>query len=128
MKFKNSIAITISAVLLSGALFTGIALAAGENSMGVPIAAMHGDRASLKTPSWVSELSEGGQATFKQLTDLRQSHMEKLKSESEALINQAVAAGTITQEQADRLLARGAKAGGKHGAMPGKPGRGGKRL
>lgn len=126
MKLKNTLATLTGAVLIAGALFSGAALAAGGDTTVAPTTSTQQSDAMAKRTDWISQLSEGGQATWKQLTDLRQSHMEKLKSESEALVNQAMADGTITQEQADKLLSHGGKPGGKHGGMHGGPGRGGK--
>ncbi len=110
MKLKHTIATLTGAVLIAGALFTGAAFAAGEETTQAPI--------------------------FKQLNELRQSYRAKMKTEAESLIGQAVADGSITQEQADKLLAHGSKPEGMRGARPegmpggpggrGGPGRGGK--
>ncbi len=93
MKLKNTIATVTGAVLLAGALFTGAAFAAGETTTEAPI--------------------------FKQLNELRQSYRDKMKTEAAGLINEALASGSITQEQADKLLTRGAKSEGMRGGHGG---------
>lgn len=121
------------------ALVAGV-LALGLIAGGAAMAAEGDVPATTQTPAQQSrkpQLSEAEKAVLQQLRDLHKSYMEKLKAESEALIDKAVAGGTLTQEQADRLKARAGKPGkgprmgprhGKHphgpGMMPGGPGMG----
>jgi polyhydroxyalkanoate synthesis regulator phasin len=107
--------IAAGAVLVSGALATGVAFAASSDkgTQGAPNAThpfkgAHGMKGP-KGPADLSKLVESGKITqaeadvLKQLQDLRQKQMAQLKADSQALIDKAVAEGKITQEQADKL-------------------------
>lgn len=85
------------AVLVSGALLTGAAFAAGGAGSGA-------SSARPEKAAHAANLSPGQTELHKQLQELRKSAMEKLKADSKALIDQAVKDGKITQQEADRLL------------------------
>ncbi|HYG60880.1 MAG TPA: hypothetical protein VD902_22610 [Symbiobacteriaceae bacterium] len=94
MKLNNKLGIVAGALLISGSLLTGAAFAAGDTDAN-PAKAVAAAKATL---------SEGAQAVRTQLGDLRKAAMEKLQADSKALVDQAVAEGKITQEEADRML------------------------
>ncbi len=97
MNLRGRFGVIAGAVLLSGILFAGAALASGWS--GGP----------------AGELTQGQKDTLKQLMELRKSHMEKMKAEATALIDQAVKDGKITQEQGDKMLRFPAKPGMRRG-------------
>lgn len=122
MKKKLFGAVT-AAVLVAGAMFTSAALA--ENAPATTTTATTQTEKSAKHTEWISQLSEGAQATYKQLSELRQAAHDKLKADSQAVVDQAVKDGKITQEEGQSLLARGGKhGGGRHGGKGGGFGRG----
>jgi polyhydroxyalkanoate synthesis regulator phasin len=105
--------VAAGAVLVSGALATGVAFAA-SNDQGEAkgwFGPFHGFHAMKgpKGPADLSQLVESGKITqaeadvLKQLQELHQKQMAQLKADSQALIDKAVAEGKITQEQAEKL-------------------------
>ncbi|MFZ5827631.1 MAG: hypothetical protein ACOY94_25285 [Bacillota bacterium] len=77
----------LGAALLTGVLVTGAAFAAGgEKPAKAPLNA-----------------SEGVQELLTEIQTLRQSRMEQLKADIEALVDKALAEGRITAEEAARL-------------------------
>lgn len=84
----------VGAALLTGVLATGAALAAGGQGLGLEQAA--------------AKLSPGVREVITEIHALRQSRMEQMKAEIDALVDKATAEGKITPEEAARL-----KEGGK---------------
>ena len=104
MNLKRKIGMVAGALLITGGLLTGAALAAE------PDAAAQAAQAAKQTV-----LSEGQKGLLQQLHDLRKSYMEKFQAEAKALTDQAVAEGKVTQEEADRLLQKGGRGFGVRG-------------
>ncbi|HLN62707.1 MAG TPA: DUF2680 domain-containing protein [Symbiobacteriaceae bacterium] len=90
MSIRHRFAVLAGTVLVVGTLLAGAAYAAGP-----------GPERALRAEA----LSDGEKQVLQQLHELRKSYREKLKSESNAVIDQAVQKGTITREQADRMKA-----------------------
>ncbi|HYF94360.1 MAG TPA: hypothetical protein VD969_19240 [Symbiobacteriaceae bacterium] len=100
MSLKRKIGIAAGAVVLAGSLLAGAAFA-NEARAATPAA----PGVLVKQ----SALSEGAKAVLTQMRELRKAAMEKLKADSKGIIDQAVAEGKITQEEADKLLERGGR-------------------
>lgn len=113
------------AILVSGALITGVAFAA-EATTTTPPAASTETKAAVPA---TSQLTEGEKDIFTKLQELRKTYKDKLTADSKALVDGAVTEGKITQEQGDRLLQHGGKGGpgGKGFGRGGKHGFGGER-
>jgi polyhydroxyalkanoate synthesis regulator phasin len=105
----KKVGLTVAAVLVSGALLTGAAFAAGVPSKMAD---------KLQQEVQAGKLSQGQADVITQLFGLRQSAMEKLKADEKALIDQAVKDGKLTQDQADKLQKREGHFG--QGPMQGK--------
>lgn len=114
MKITRRVGIIAGSVLLIGALATGAALAAGNLS---------GAKAAERLQQAVQsgKMTQGEADLLTQLDQVRTSYMEKMKTEIQATIDKAVADGTVTQEQADRLKKRQGGPG-PGPAMKGRPG------
>lgn len=88
MSIRHRFAVLAGTVLVAGTLLAGGAYAAGP-----------GPERALQAEA----LSDGEKQVLQQLRELRKTYREKLKTESNAVIDQAVQKGTITREQADRM-------------------------
>jgi polyhydroxyalkanoate synthesis regulator phasin len=86
------------AVLVSGALLTGGAMAANLPSKLAD---------KLQSQVQAGKITQNQADVVSQLFNLRQSAMTKLKADEKALIDQAVKDGKLTQAQADQLAKRG---------------------
>jgi polyhydroxyalkanoate synthesis regulator phasin len=95
------------AVLLSGALLTGGAMAANLPSKLAD---------KLQSQVQAGKITQNQADVVGQLFNLRQAAMTKLKADEKALIDQAVKEGKLTQAQADQLAKRGDHfgEGGRH--------------
>lgn len=93
-------------VLLSGALVTGVAVAATAPEG--KVAHVHqGSKPDLDQMVKDGKITQGQADVMRQLQDVRRKAMEQLKTDSKAVIDQAVKDGKITQEQADKLKGPG---------------------
>lgn len=126
--------VAAGAILVSGALVTGVAVAA--TAPAGKVAHRHHEEMMGKKPDLQELVKEGkitqGQAdVMAQLQGLHQKAMEQFKADAKAVIDQAAKDGKITPEQAERMKARGAMMHHHHGT-PGKrhlpPGKHGKPL
>jgi polyhydroxyalkanoate synthesis regulator phasin len=115
--------VVAGAVLLSGALVTGVAFAAERPAGKMAHGPMMGQKPDLDQLVKEGKITQAEADVLKQLQDLRQKAMAQLKTDAKAVIDQAVKDGKLTQEQADRLTKRGMRgpgAHGKHGFEKGK--------
>ncbi|HLO03591.1 MAG TPA: hypothetical protein VK191_10815 [Symbiobacteriaceae bacterium] len=114
--------VAAGAVLLSGVLVTGVAVAA-TTPEGAQVAHGHHDKMG-KRPS-LDQLVKEGKITqaqadvMAQIQTLHQKAFAQFKLDSKAVIDQAVKDGKITKEQAEQLLTKHAMMGHRQGP-PGK--------
>lgn len=99
MTGKKQLSILFAA-LLSMALISGVALAAGQAS---------GTQAGQKPA-----LTPAEQAVVEQIGDLKRQHRERLQAEIKSLLDQAVQSGKISRERADQFLTRRGKGHWSH--------------
>lgn len=110
--------VVAGAVLLSGALVTGVAVAATAPEARAAHGQM-GAKPDLDQMVKDGKITQGQADVMRQLQAVRQKAMAQLKADSKAVIDQAVKDGKITQEQADKM----AKAGIWRHGRPGMHGR-----
>lgn len=113
MKIRSRFAVIAGALLVSGAIVTGVVFAAD------PVPAAQTPSSNQVAPAAKVAMSQGQKELLGQLAELRKSVSDKLQSDSKALVDQAVADGKVSREEADRLL----RPGGKFGRPPGKHGK-----
>lgn len=94
MSIRHRFAVLAGTVLMVGTLLAGAAYAAGPGP---------------EPAAQAQNLSDGEKQVLQQLRELRKTYREKLKTDSNAVIDQAVQKGTITREQADRMKAHHGK-------------------
>lgn len=100
--------VAAGAVLLSGALVTGVAVAATAPE-GRAAHGQHGpmmSRPDLDQMVKEGKLTQGQADVMAQVQSLHQKAMEQFRADTKAVIDQAVKDGKITQEQADQMIAR----------------------
>jgi hypothetical protein len=133
MNLKSKWSIIAGTVLVSGALLTtGVVFAAsGSSTESAPNAAATTAQPSAQTKADRLEAAvTSGQITqaeadvLKQLDGLRQTAMDKLKADSQTIIDQAVKDGKITQDQATKLAQHDDHMGGHGGRHGGRGGHG----
>ncbi|MDF2626463.1 MAG: hypothetical protein K0R39_294 [Symbiobacteriaceae bacterium] len=101
MGLKQKIGVAVGALLISGGLLAGVAMA--NEAPADASAQAAGGTAEVVKVGPLGQLSEGAKSVLSQLQELRKSYMEKFQADAKALTDKAVAEGTITQEEADRL-------------------------
>lgn len=101
MSLKQKIGVAVGALVISGGLLAGVAMA--NEAPADASAPAKGDSAQVQKVGPLGQLSEGAKSLLSQLNDLRKSHMEKYQADAKALTDKALADGTITQAEADRL-------------------------
>lgn len=124
LNFKNKFALIAGSAVLTGALLTGAAYAASNDSAAAPApSAATAQANNLDQAVKDGKLTQAQADLMKQIGDLRKSAMEKVQADSKAIIDQAVKDGKITQDQADKMLkghggfefGKGGFGHGKHG-------------
>lgn len=101
MGLKQKVGIAVGALVISGGLLAGVAMA--NEAPADASAQAAGDSAQVEKVGPLGQLSEGAKNLLNQLSELRKSYMEKYQADAKALTDKAVAEGTVTQEEADRL-------------------------
>jgi polyhydroxyalkanoate synthesis regulator phasin len=113
MGLKQKIGVAMGALVISGGLLAGVAMANEAPADASTPAA--GDSAQVEKVGPLGQLSEGAKSVLNQLNELRKSYAEKFQADAKALTEKAVAEGTITQAEADRLGKFGGRGfGGEH--------------
>jgi polyhydroxyalkanoate synthesis regulator phasin len=122
MNLKGKIGVAAGALLIAGSVMVGSVLAAEPNT---PT-----DSTGTAQTAPASKLSQAAQDVLKQVQELRKSVMDKLKTDEQALVDQAVKDGKITQDEGTKLMQHGRHGGpgmmkegrGGHGPGPGMKG------
>jgi|GEM_PF-3943387 len=102
MSMKKKLGIAVGALLISGGVLTGAALANEAPATADPAAQTQG-------VTKANPLSEAARELLTKIGEIRKSYMEKADTDAKALVDQAVADGKITREEADKLLHHGGK-------------------
>lgn len=129
MMLKNKFAVIAGSALIAGSLMAGAAFAA--TGAAEPAATANAaEKAAFKAERIDQAVTDGkltqAQADLlKEIEALRRAAMEKLQTESKALVDQAVTDGKVTQEEADSLLSHKGGHGFGKGGKKGGFGRGG---
>jgi len=119
MNMKQRVALITGSVLVTGGLLTGAALAATDTTVPTPTAIAAAVTGRLEQAVADGKITQAEADVLKQIQELRASVMEKLKTDSQAIIDQAVTDGKITQEQADSLKTYGGHGFKGHGGLKG---------
>lgn len=122
MGLKQKIGVAVGALVISGGLLAGVAMA--NETPADASAPAAGDSAQVEKVGPLGQLSEGAKSVLSQLNELRKSYMEKFQADAKALTDKAVADGTITQAEADKLSkfeGRGFGHGRMHVEIKGAP-------
>ncbi|HEY3366382.1 MAG TPA: hypothetical protein VGK74_15105 [Symbiobacteriaceae bacterium] len=127
MNLKNTFGVIAGTVLVAGSMLAAGAVYAAESVPTAPAAAAQpAAKDFLADAVKTGKMTQAEADVHKQLDDLRKAAMDKLKADSQAIIDQAVKDGKLTQEQADKL-SKGPGGFGPHDGNFGKghgPGQG----
>jgi polyhydroxyalkanoate synthesis regulator phasin len=124
MNLKSRWIAIASGVMVAGAVSAGAAMAATGSTTPAPTQAPAQTQAQSRAQSEAAriqaavasgKLTQAQADVLKQLGDLRQAAMAKVKTDEKAVLDQAVASGKLTQAEADKLLQRGEMGGQERG-------------